>query len=146
MEQSTAPIEILDEPVVGGRDRSAIERHVSTYPKSMIYKSLPHEKNRKQRRKPKKVSKSKHIVNCNDRRTKTILGANILSMLGKVQQDTQDSIKKEILKEMPLSKFVETVSGKELPDYQKRLLDLHQQRHNSAEGDSDVLQTQASTE
>lgn len=71
---------------------------------------------------------SKYITNAKKSNVKTALGAVILSKLGKIQQDTADTIKREVLKGLPLSEFAEIVGGKELPEYQKRVLDLHQAR------------------
>lgn len=84
-----------------------------------------------QRRKPKRSGskkKSKHLPNMKSRVVKAALGSAILSKLGKIQRDTTDAVKREVLKDVPLSGFVEAVTGKTLPDYQKRLLDLQQAR------------------
>jgi hypothetical protein len=82
--------------------------------------------------KPSKVKrkkskpKSNHLPNMRNARTKRVLGATILNMLGKVQQDTQDSYKRSLLKEIPLADFVELASGEKLPDYQANLLNAMQ--------------------
>ena len=80
---------------------------------------------RKVKRKKSKP-KSNHLTNMNNARTKRVLGATILNMLGKVQQDTADSYKRSLLKEIPLADFVELASGEKLPDYQANLLNAMQ--------------------
>lgn len=80
---------------------------------------------RRQKRKKSKP-KSNHLPNMRNARTKRVLGATILNMLGKVQQDTQDSYKRSLLKEIPLADFVELASGEKLPDYQANLLNAMQ--------------------
>lgn len=89
--------------------------------------TTPDIKTRKQKRKKSKP-KSNHLPNCKSKIVKATLGAAILGRLGKIQQTTADAVKKEVLKDVPLSQFVELMSGKELPAYQKRLLDLQQAR------------------
>lgn len=87
--------------------------------------------NRAQRRKAAAVKKKpapKHVVNTQRSNIKAALGSVILNKLGQVQRDTTDAVKREILKEVPLSGFVEAVTGTTLPAYQKRLFDLQQAR------------------
>lgn len=87
--------------------------------------------NRAERRRnsaKQKKGSSKYLPNMKTKVVKAALGASILGKLGKVQQDTTDAIKRELLKEIPLSEFVESVGGKKLPEYQRRLLDLQQAR------------------
>lgn len=91
---------------------------------ALSYSTVAARKKKRKKSKPK----SKHLPNCKSRLVKATLGSAILGMLGKVQQDTSDAIKKEVLKTMPMSEFAEIVGGKELPAYQKRLVDLMQAR------------------
>lgn len=87
--------------------------------------------NRAQRRKAAAVKKKaapKHVTNTQKASVKAALGSVILNSLGKIQRDTTDAVKREVLKDLPLSDFVEAVTGKTLPEYQKRLLDLQQAR------------------
>ncbi|ARV76706.1 hypothetical protein PHABIO_75 [Pseudomonas phage Phabio] len=89
------------------------------------------EGNRAQRRRAavaKKKKAPKHVANTQSKHIKAALGAVILGKLGQVQQDTTDAIKREVLKDMPLSRFAEIASGKVIPEYQKRLMDLQQAR------------------
>lgn len=89
------------------------------------------EGNRAQRRRAraaKQKATPKHVTNTQTKHVKAALGSVILGKLGQIQQDTTDSIKREVLKTMPLSRFAEVVGGKEIPEYQKRLLDLQQAR------------------
>lgn len=89
------------------------------------------EGNRAQRRRAraaKQKAAPKHVTNTQTKHVKAALGSVILGKLGQIQLDTTDSIKREVLKTMPLSRFAEVVGGKEIPEYQKRLLDLQQAR------------------
>lgn len=85
----------------------------------------------KRRKSSKSKKRSKHITNCRSGFAHKLMGMSILAKLGKHQQDFQDGVKKEILQNHTLSSFVETVSGQAIPEYQKRLLDLNQQRHDN---------------
>jgi hypothetical protein len=42
--------------------------------------------------------------------------------LGQVQQDTQDAMKKALLKELPAADLIESATGTQLPDYQANLI------------------------
>lgn len=92
-------------------------------PKGPTLTSL--DKPRKIKRKKSKP-KSNHLPNMRNARTKRVLGATILNMLGKVQQDTADAYKRTVLKEMPLADVVEAATGATLPDYQANLLNAMQ--------------------
>lgn len=78
------------------------------------------------RKKSKK--KSGHLPNMSNRAVKAALGGAILGMLGKAQQTYSDNVKRELLKDAPLSSVIESATGKEIPAYQRRLLDLNQAR------------------
>lgn len=83
---------------------------------------LPGSPGSARRTRKKSKPKSNHIPNMQNKRTKSILGASILNMLGKVQQDTQDAYKRSLLKEIPLADLVEISTGETLPDYQANML------------------------
>ncbi|MBW6072753.1 hypothetical protein, partial [Pseudomonas aeruginosa] len=68
---------------------------------------------------------------CKSGMVKALMGGSILAKLSQIQTQTQDGIKREILKNHTLSSFVETVSGEAIPEYQKRLLDKFQERADS---------------
>lgn len=78
------------------------------------------------RKKSKK--KSGHLPNMNNRVVKAALGAAILGKLGAIQQKNTDAAKASLLVANTLSSVVEAVAGKELPAYQRRLMDLNQAR------------------
>ncbi|QEM41779.1 hypothetical protein [Pseudomonas phage vB_PaeM_PS119XW] len=86
---------------------------------------------RTRRKKKKGAKRSKHITNCKSGMVKALMGGSILAKLSQIQTQTQDGIKREILKNHTLSSFVETVSGEAIPEYQKRLLDKFQERADS---------------
>lgn len=83
-------------------------------------------KHRTKRKKSK--PKSSHLPNMSNRVVKAALGAAILGKLGAIQQKHTDAAKREVLATNTLSSVIETVAGKELPDYQRRLMDLNQAR------------------
>lgn len=110
----------VGQPGVKGDDDSALAKdHVS---------HMGIGANKRARRRKKSKPKSKHLPNMKSKVVKAALGAAILTKLGMVQRDTADAVKRDVLKDLPLSGFVEAVTGKTLPDYQKRLLDLQQAR------------------
>lgn len=76
---------------------------------------------RKPKRKKSKA-KSPHIPNMRNATVKRALGASILMKLGQVQQDTQDAMKKALLKELPAADLIESATGQALPDYQANLI------------------------
>lgn len=82
---------------------------------------------RKHKRKKSK-KKSGHLPNMNNRVVKAALGAAILGKLGAIQQKNTDAAKASLLVANTLSSVVEAVAGKELPAYQRRLMDLNQAR------------------
>lgn len=111
----------------GRRGPAGIPGHAN--PKGPSLTSL--DQPRKIKRKKSKP-KSNHLPNMRNARTKSALGAAILGLLGKVQQDTQDSYKRSLLKEIPLADFVELASGEKLPDYQANLLNAMQAKADPA--------------
>ncbi|AEH03476.1 hypothetical protein AVT69_gp050 [Pseudomonas phage PhiPA3] len=87
--------------------------------------------NRKERRiagKKQKNKRKKHIANCKSGFHKAVMGSMVLSRLGRVQQDTQDNLKKALLKDHAMADVVEAATGEKLPAYQRNLLNQMQER------------------
>jgi hypothetical protein len=97
---------------------------------------------RKPKRKKSKA-KSPHIPNMRNATVKRALGASILMKLGQVQQDTQDAMKKALLKELPAADLIESATGKALPDYQANLINGFQAK---ADPDAPVVKRMSEQE
>lgn len=85
----------------------------------------------------KKGSKRRAHVNCKSGTAKATMGAMILNRLGSIQQKSHDQMKAELLKVLPMGELVEASVGVPLPDYQKRLMNLNQQRQQGLVGGND---------
>ena len=112
------------EKLTQGVDYDVSQATIDSTKHKMTVKDYLDGKRRVKRKKSK--AKSNHLPNMKNARTKAALGAVILTRLGQVQQDTQDSLKRSLLKELPLADFVELASGEKIPDYQANLLNAMQ--------------------
>ena len=95
----------------------------------VVIDSLDQLSSKEQKRLRKKKKKPKHVTNCKSRMMKMVMGTTILSKLGSIQSKTQENLARQILDKHTLSSYTEAVTGEKLPEYQKRLLDIKQQRH-----------------
>lgn len=76
----------------------------------------------KRHKRKKSKAKTRNHLSMKNPTTRYVMGRNILGMLGKVQQATQDALKKNLLKHVPAADLVEAATGQKLPDYQANLI------------------------